>query len=261
MKYILVCFVLFFLFVHISADAITIQIHQEIGSVFAMQSLTPEEKEFVKKHNIDVIYHSSEQILGPFPYQSGFAYYLNPETNLTNRRSRLSMQKLYLELFRFIPAHATVIISPFIFDPHVANKTVFGENLMKFYSPLIQARPDLKIISAVQDGVGCSQHPTYIGWGYKNRSVFSTTYWKFLELLKIHKEVCEALGIVPQVNIELFEYDAEKKDWIFADTERIYQQILFGRIGTSESRLGPCWSLNGMGTFYDNKKFLQEYKK
>lgn len=245
--------------VTVSDAGILFKIPYEIGSVFAISPLTKEEGEFVRSHGIDVIMHNSSPLIGPFRYKNDFAYYLNHEVNISSMSRVNSAKKIYLELFNHIPYGSTVIISPYIFNTSI-EKDDFRTIVYKFYKSLLSRRPDIKLVSAVQDGVGCSHHPKYVEWGYKDRSIYSISYFRLLDLLKVHREVCESLGVVAQVNIELFEYSKEKRDWVFADPNRIYYQIALSGHASSQSRLGPCWSLNGMSPHYDSSTFIRQYR-
>lgn len=233
----------------------------EIGSVFVEQPLNAIEKRFIEKNEINIIplYLRGETLIGPFPWNGGYAYYIDHEINLSSSSRHENDKKVFLNTFERIPYGSTVIFSPYIFN--TVDENVFRKNVTKLYKSFVTKRPDLKFISAVQDGVGCSGHPTYIGWGYKDRLPFTKPYMKLINLLKIHKEICEGLGIIPQINIELFEYNPEKNDWVFADMIRISLQMMAESVGSSEKRLGPCYTFNGMGKYYDNSEFIKNYER
>lgn len=231
----------------------------EIGSVFSVLPLNPKEMEFVAKNKIDVIHlNFDRKLVGPFRFNGGLAYYIDHEINLS-KSDYSKDKKQYFEIFESIPYGATVIFSPYIFNPNI-NPEGFRIKILKLYKAFVEKRPDLKFISAVQDGVGCSGHPQYVEWGYGDRSIFSKDYIKMIKLLKIHREVCESLGMIAQINIELFEYDKGKGNWVFADPQRIFIQILMSGHTSSSNRLGPCFAINGMSEFYDSSRFIDLYK-
>ena len=149
----------------------------------------------------------------------------------------------------------TVMWSPYISDINSEPKKI-----MQYYRKFISEiyHPLVVLVSAVQDGVGCSGHETYTEkWG--DRRPGEKDYDKLLSLLKAHRDACGHI-VKSCVNVELFSYRKEEKQWICAPYERIKEQMkrerMFGEIG-------PCWILGrgAMGYLYDTSELKKKYEK
>lgn len=142
----------------------------------------------------------------------------------------------------------TVILSPYFsrLDQSPSDiRTGYTEFLKRLISVSIRGN---QYISAIQDGVGCSDKPVIPEWG--KRVPGDNT---FMNLLDAHYNACDDAGVKGLVNLELFSYNTTGSG-IVAAYSRITEQIRWEVKDVS----GPCWVFDKTPT-YDLTEFKKNY--
>ena len=118
----------------------------------------------------------------------------------------------------------------------------------------------IKLVSSIQDGVGCWDNPIYWeGFGNRTPSKDNPDYVKLLGIIKAHNlAVGKGSKVTAKVNAELFAYGPELKEWVFGSVDRISKQVQFQGKHSAKG-VGPCCILTNkaMGVNYDNSKFKE----
>jgi len=144
------------------------------------------------------------------------------------------------------------------FDPILAGARYAGfMDAIRKYTPFDKG--DITLVSAIQDGVGCSGQPNYVAQNHGDRTPGTPDYEKLLKLLDAHKRAVESDRCIGRVNTELFRFNPVTQNWAFGFWDRISQQFK-NESPYSSQGIGPAFVLTkgSMGD-YDNSEFEANY--